>query len=198
MLPDLPAIKKHIDDMLLEFMRNRVQQQLGVFSQSPRHIVHEGEQMEVARADGSGEISGFTTASTEFGVPSADVPTLTIEQRLELLSKAADNMAAQISSGLFQQLDKSLADAGRTMSGDGRPFDVDAVFRGLEFIEWSFKPDGTPNEVSIVIPPALRERAREVFTLLHTDVAVQKRYEALVETKRMQWREREASRKLVG
>jgi hypothetical protein len=46
--------------------------------------------------------------------------------------------------------------------------------------------------------PANVERGKAVFEQIEADSVLRKRYEEIMERKRLEWRDREASRKLVG
>lgn len=198
MLPDLPRVKSKLDDAYMAHFHRKVSECLGVFGEAPRHTVHEGECMEIFRADGTQDTTEFKPAQAEWSIEKKDIPTMTTAARLAKIEQAAEEMARQISKGLFESLDTGLQKAGRTIQGTGRGFDLEEVFRGLDAIEWNFRADGTAEEISIVVPPALRDRAKQALEELKGNPDVQARYKALIDKKRMAWREREAARKLVG
>jgi hypothetical protein len=197
MLPDLPNFKGRMEEAFLDFFRQSVSSKLGVFSEAPKHTVHEGAAMDIERADGSAETTDFQSASAEWIIERSSIPDLTLQERLEKLSRATDQMAADMGKHLFGSLDRSLQAAGRTVDGGGGSFDVESIFRGFESVDWEFKPDGKPSFPTIVIPPELRARASEAVRRMDSEEPLKRRLAELIERKRLDWREREASRKLA-
>jgi hypothetical protein len=61
-----------------------------------------------------------------------------------------------------------------------------------------FNEDGTHVPLTIVSGPEMKPHYDAAFKQLEEDPVVSRRYHDLMETKRLQWRERESSRKLVG
>jgi len=154
--------------------------------------------MRVIRADGSIEDSDLKKASGEMVLALEEIPRLSIEQRLIKLNDMADQMARQISGHLFESLNATLDKANQVVNRKGKPLDAEAVFELLEKIQLDFDKTGRHDQLSIVIPPALESRAKQVFEQIDSDPILRKRHEEIIMQKRLEWRDREATRKLVG
>jgi hypothetical protein len=198
MLPDLPSYKAELKKLLLLYFQHEITQNLGVFQQAGRRTAHEGDRMKVVRADGSVEESGYGHASAELKLKFADIPALTQKDRITLLKNMAKDMADQMTSYMFQSLDKTLEQAGQVFDNKGGPIDAEMILKILDTIQIDFNGDGSHNTLTLVTAPESRELAEIAFKTLETNPELRARYEQIIEKKRMNWRDREASRKLVG
>lgn len=198
MLPDLPGLKRDIQRVLDHYLQKQIEARLGVFNQSSKHTAHEGDRMRIIRSDGSVDDSDFKEASAEFSLKLDEVPRLTINERVAKLDNMAEDIARQVSENLFRSLNDTLNKAGQVIDRHGEPFDADAVFTALENIQLDFDETGLQNQLSIVIPPALMPRAKQVFEQIESDPKLRERHKEIIERKREEWRDREVARKLVG
>lgn len=198
MLPDLPNLKNDIERALLKYFQNQVDARLGVFNEAPKHTAREGNRMRTIRADGSVEDREFKEASAELTWNVEEVPQLTIKERKEKLDNMADEMARQISQNLFGTLNEVLGKAGQVVDRKGKPFDAEGIFEALEKMQLGFDESGKMQKLSIVTSPELEIRAKRVLEQLESDPTLRRRYEEIIERKRIEWLDREASRKLAG
>ena len=154
--------------------------------------------MRVIRADGSIDETELQQASSELLLKMDEIADMSVQQRVQKLDEMAEDMARQMSTHLFGALSAGLNKAGQVVNQHGKPFDVDSVFEVLEKIQLDFDESGKHDEISIVIPPALSSRAREVFQRIASDPQLRVRHEEILLRKKLEWRDREAARKLVG
>lgn len=80
----------------------------------------------------------------------------------------------------------------------GKPLDPDAIFAVFEKMQMDFDEHGIHHAPTIVIPPNLENSMKQVLHQIDRDPILQKRYDEIIMQKRMEWRDREAARKLVG
>ena len=197
MLPDLPGLKRDMQHILDQYLRNQINQRLGVFGEVPKHFMHEGNRMRIRRPNGSAEETKLKEASGEMSLKVGDIPALTLEARIAKLNEVADQMADQIATHSLKTLSEGLDKAGQVIDQKGKPFDAEAIFAVLEKIQIEFDESGK-HDLTILLPPALIPKAQEVLQAFETDKNLQKRHEAIMERKREEWRDRETARKLVG
>ena len=198
MLPDLPALKQDIQNILDRYLQKTIHERLGAFANVPRHTVHEGEEMRVSRADGTVEDFGMKTSSAELAINPADIPNMTVAARIHKMNEIADAMAKQISSNLYGSLNESLEKAGQVVDNNGQPFGIETIFATLEKLHIEFDRHGNPANLQFVISPQLAPRVQEMIELEKTDSSIKDRYDKIMKKKWMEWRDREAARKLVG
>lgn len=198
MLPDLPRMKKDIAELFQIIFKNRLNAYLGVVGEVPRYIIKEGANPVTLRPDDSRDETKLQAASAETNFSIEEIPRLSVEQRITKLDDAAREMASQISSHAFATINEAVDKVGNVVDAKGKPFSPEAVFEVLEKIQLDFDEDGKHKEITVVIPPALSDRARETLIQLHSDPKLSLRYQEIIEKKREEWRAREAARKLVG
>lgn len=198
MLPDQPNLKREIQERLQRLVEHTSQRKLGVFSDIPKHILHEGDSLVVIRADGTNEDCQLSTASAEFEVNVDTTPEAALNERMLLLEKVSTEMARQMTRGLFESLNQSLDAAGQTIDARGRKLSGEVILEILDKIDVNFRPDGTQEELSIAIPPEMKDQLISALAELEENQELKHRHEALINKKREIWRDREASRKLVG
>lgn len=198
MLPDLPKLKADIESIFMRRFRMKVNGLMGIFGETPRQVIHEGNRAIIIREDGSTDEIVTNPASVELTIQCQDVPTLTIEDRLRQLDAMAEDMASHISSNLFKTLNETLEKAGQTVNHKGKPLNPEAVLDALSKTCLEFDQAGVHRDLSIVVGPELLPKAKEVWEQLRSDPVLRKKYEELMIRKWMEWRDKETSRKLVG
>lgn len=199
MLPDLPQLKADIAQVFHTIFRNRVNAYLGVVGEVPRSVIKEGRSPMILRQDDSRDETTLKAASAELNFKVDEIPHLSVEQRIDRLDTAAREMATQINSQAFESINEAVKKVGNVVDAKGRRFSADALFEVLEKIQVDFEDDGVKHkELTVVIPPALTGRVKEVMEHIHQDPKLRERYKKIIDKKRMEWRDREAARKLVG
>jgi hypothetical protein len=164
----------------------------------PKYFIQEGNRIVTLRPDGSVDETNLKQASAEMFLKGEEIPSLDPQARFAKLDDMAKEMAKQMSEHLFAEINQAVERVGNVVDRKGKPLDPEAYFEVLEKIWLEFNEDGTPQTLTLVIPPEMQERARQTLELIQTEPALKKRYEELIIHKRIEWRAREAARKLVG
>ncbi len=197
MLPDLPGLKREIQRIIDRYLVKQVNSRLGFIGESPKQIIHEGDRTRIIRSSGSVEDSELKKASTEMSLNIDDIPHLTPEKRLSMINEAADRMAENMSSVLWGSLRETLDKAGQVVDQQGKPLDAETIFSILEMVQIQFDETGKHSS-SLVLSPELFPKATQIMEQIQSEPTLRKRYEEIMLRKRMEWRDREATRKLVG
>lgn len=198
MLPDLPSLKQDIVRALNIYVQKKIREGLGVLNEAPKRTMHEGDRQRVVREDGSVDESPLHRSGTELTLDHEEIPFLTIEARQQKLDVIAAEMARQMSEHMFGTINRVIDERGQSFDNMGQPLSAESIFQMMEKIETDFDEQGNPAQMSVVIPPALASVSKQIISQFETDPVLQKRYLAIIEKKRMAWRDREATRKLVG
>jgi DNA-binding transcriptional regulator of glucitol operon len=198
MLPDLPKLKRDIRKRLDLYLRRQINARHGVFCEAPKHIIQEGDRMRIAREDGTIDESNLEQASAEMSLRAEEIPHMTIKERMAKLDDVADEIVRQQLKHLFQTVKDVCDKTGQSVDARGKTLDADVVLAIIEKMQLDFDDMGHHKEISVVVPPALTEQMKKVLEQIESDPVLRKRYEDIVMRKRIEWRDREASRKLVG
>jgi len=198
MLPDLPSLKSKLREAYVGYVSRRAHSQIGIFNEVPKQIVHEGESMRVLRPDGTSDDTPMMRAQAELQIREEEAQTLTHEQRMKILNDLADQMARDMSTKLFSSLSESLDKAGQSVDNRGKPLDAEAILKMFEKMQFDFDEQGRPIMPTLSVGPDVYGAAQAAFEQLTNDPVWRSRLANLMAQKRADWRDREASRKLVG
>lgn len=199
MLPDIPKLKADIDHRFQLWFKNRMNNYLGVVGEAPRCIIKEGRNSVILRPDSSRDETKLKVASAETIFKREEFPNLSVEQRITRLDILAQEMARQISSHAFATIKEAADSVGNVVHTKGKTFSPDAVFELLEKMQIDFEEGGVEHkEIAMICPPAQADLVIETIKQILNDTELSKRYKEIIDKKRMEWRAREASRKLVG
>ncbi len=198
MLPDIPPLKREIARKLQIAFKQRVNAYMGAINEAPRYFIKEGRRVVTVRPDGHLDETLLKEASAETTIRFDEVPHLSFQDRLTKLDEAARDMARQISEHAFGQINEAVERVGNVVDGGGKPLSPELYLEVIEKIHLDFDANGHPSQLTLVIPPGMEQRAKEVAEMLDHDPEYRRRYRELIDKKRMQWRDREAARKLVG
>lgn len=198
MLPDLPSLKKELEKAFQSAFRKRVNAYMGVLNECRRNYIKEGNRVITIRPDGTRDETELKEASTETIIRLEEVPSLSIKDRVLRLDEAASEMARKISEHAFRTIFESVEKVGNVIDGSGKVISPEAILAVYEKIHLEFDEYGNPNELTMVVAPGMERRAREALEALHRDPELKERFDTIIEKKRMEWRDREVARRLVG
>lgn len=188
MLPDFLKVKARLETMLEYEMELARLAHMGVFADVPTSIVVEGNNTVIIREDGSVEKVELKEARVEQEIKFAEVEEMTHEMVLHTIDEVAKEMAEQIERSIYEELNRITDETGNVISDDGKPFSIEMLFEMLEKMDLDFDEAGNPSGTRFVPPPKLPA----------ADPETARRYQALMDQKREEWRVRENNRKLVG
>jgi hypothetical protein len=197
MLPDYTKAKSEIRKLIERNFKRRVDAYLGPYA-FKEYRIFEGRNYSTKTDDGKTltgnlkEFSGTYTIRAE-DIKSGD-PT-NIFQELDTLAK---DMAEQQIKMFLGELGRVCHDTGQEFDFEGRKFSTEMFFAAMEGIQIDFDEKGNMNKLMLILGPSLYQRAQEILQEIDTNHDLKKQYNDLVEKKRLDWRDREASRKLVG
>jgi hypothetical protein len=198
MLPDFPSMKEKTIKLLtsrMQMMQNKMGSPiLGV----RKRIVHEGKKIILIREDGS--VSELEMKKIAVGVKLKleDVERMTQEDILKMFDKMASEAAFQQSKIAYDEIEKITGEIGNIIDVKGRALSVNDIMQMFEKIWIDFDKDGKPIMPTIVAGKKAYRSLSEVLPQLETDHNVKERFSQIMQSKKRNWRAREANRKLVG
>ncbi|OIR16017.1 hypothetical protein GALL_35210 [mine drainage metagenome] len=198
MLPDLPELKNDLNSLLMDYVKAQVKLRMPGLNEVPQHIIHEGMRMRILRADGSVDDSQLKLASSEILIGADEVPVMGPKERTSKLDSLAEDMARQISQHAFASLNETLDQAGQVVNQGRRPLDADGILAMFDKMQIDFDEHGSPKNISVIVGPNTFASAKKEFERLSSEPELRARHEELMQKKWMEWRDREATRKLVG
>lgn len=158
------------------------------------------EGSEFSYEDYSGNIrtSSPQEVKAAFTIPTNLPPLKTIQQVFEALEVAAQDMARQSETMLFQKLDESTRESGNVLDAGGRPFEPAMLLEALEKMWIDFDENGKPEMPTIVLHPDLFSSIKDRLPEWESDLEFIAKRREIMGRKKEEWRDRESHRKLVG
>lgn len=197
-LPDYPLVKSLISDAYQQRVEAARQRGLGFLSQVSRKYLHEGGQCFLRRADGSEGVTAIQRISATSNLPNNfdDIPTLAESDILKLLDNLGESMAFEQAKVMLQTMDQAIKEVGNV--GTPGLTTVEQIFEAFEKQQMDFGDDGEPKYSTFMVPSeSVGDRIKEALKQIEEDTTLSRRMKLLLEKKREEWRDREASRNLV-
>ena len=196
MLPDFPHLKTKLSKFLDARMKS-VHNRATPFSRASAVCIQEGNCMKMVRADGSEETIEMKHHHAEIRISDEELETLSIENIQRKFDDAAREMADQMTQTCFESINKAVSEVGNAVRYTGMPT-IEDVFRMYETIELDFDDFGRPELPTLMCSKNMMEHLQALHSQIESDPETRKRFADLMISKKEEWRDREASRRLVG
>jgi hypothetical protein len=197
MLPDFPEVKTELDRKARVLMRLRTALSNPVLRQIRTTIQHEGDRHTYGTVDGQVRDMEYHQIESAMEFSMSEMPDLTVEQILARLEGAAQDMTRQMAQSMFRQISAATDEASTSISAGGQPLTFDLYLESIERMEVEFDEDTGQPTFQIVVHPSMAQRLQELAAEWQANAEYHARYEALMQRKYEEWREREAHRTLV-
>lgn len=171
---------------------------MGPLAVVPESMIFEGNKTVVVREDGSVDEESLESIAVKLEVKFDEVEQMNHEIVLDKINRTTEKMAGKLKKLAFEQIGKAAEEIGNVVSADGKPFSIDLLFEMLEKIHIDFDEAGNPSHLMCPVNPKLFPSIAKIISQAKADPANDRRYEAIIERKREEWRVRESNRKLVG
>ena len=198
MFPDFLKTKEKLEKMLDQKMKKARLSHMGPFADVPKSMIFEGDKHTIVREDNSIDEGSLENTTVKLEVKLDEVEKMNHEMVLDKINQTGEEMAEKTTKLAFEQIKKSVEEAGNVASTGGKPLSVNSLFDVLEKIDIDFDEAGNPNELSIVVHPERLSSISRVISQAEANPENDRRYKAIMERKREEWRARESNRKLVG
>ena len=198
MLPDFLKTKDKLQKMLHYAFTYAHSSHLGPVANVPISITFEGNKTIIIREDGSTEEMKPKAATAELQVNLSEFEKMNHEAVLNKINGVAEELAGQQATSFYEEIGKIAEEVGNVVDADGKPFSMDLFFEGLEKIDIDFDEAGDPSGLMCPVSPELFPSIAKIVEQAKDDPEMNKRYDAIMERKREEWRARESNRKLVG
>lgn len=193
----IPQLEEELENMVSKFVENAARAYAPVIGEVSRHRLFEGHQSAIVRPSGETDGTEFREFSAESEIPRDTILYSDLDEIFECFIPVAAAMANDQERMFFEIMHRASQKTGNVVDGGGQPLSHEKILEVLETIQIDFDKDGNPRMPTMVISPAMAPRIKEL-----ADAPSVKEFEAkqqkIIEKKRMEWREREANRTLVG
>lgn len=196
MLPDFVELKRRRARVFHEMVDEGTDAGAPLLAQLPKFQQHEG--VRIVTRDVHGNVSEMNykeKLSSKLSIKTDELAELSNAEMAKRLETVAEELSRKSMRKFFQSVNTMCEEAGTVTSGTGKPLDWRLFLETLEKIDIEFAEDGSPIFPTIVShPDTFSPKALEQW---EQDPEYRASADALIESKRMEWRDREADRKLV-
>lgn len=176
-------------------VRGGMHNSLGVLNQIRYTITREGSANRLVREDGTVDNIESRKLAVEIKIPVKEAETWTAAQSARKLEEISNEMARQKASLVFEKIHEVTEQVGNVIDAQGN-YSEEHYFAMLRQIRIEFTSDGVPRMPQVV--GGIAEKVFLVQSRILGDPKLREQLASILEQKREEWREREASRTLVG
>ena len=196
MLPDFTEAKKKLSAHFMKFVDSRQKEYLGPLAVGVSQMFEGGQTIATVMDDGKKYDSEMETLKGEITISFDEIKSGNTNVVFQKLNEMACQMAQAQREMFYGKMSEVTEAVGNSVSG--RPFTAEVFLEALEKIQIEFKDSGEMQELSLIFGPAMIDQATDVLEQLNSNPKYKRMHEELIERKRREFRDREASRKLVG
>lgn len=193
----IPELEEELENLVSKFVENATRARAPAMGSISRHRIFEGKQSVIIRPDGEENETKFHAFSADSEIPSKTLLYSSLNEILECFIPVAEAMAKDHEKMFFETMDEVTKKTGNIVHGGGQPLSHEKILEVLEVIQIDFDSDGSPIMPTMIISPAMEPRLKELMN----DPSAKEfeaKQNAIIERKRLEWRDREANRTLVG
>ena len=199
MLPDFVRVK---DKRRRRFIQ-RVNRETKGLTPLLNHVrtvrQHEGRRLEYETVDGVQDVVNYENRiSSALQIHRDDFANMDESRFLSKAKEMAKELAPQAMRHFFGMMDRWTAQAGTVTDAGGRPFDPMMWIESLEKVDIDFDECGQPQLPALVANPKDQPVFERKLAEAEKSPEFQRRWNELMQIKLMEYRDREADRKLVG
>ncbi len=198
MLPDYPKIKEELNIMIDFNLKQAILFHLGPLANIRETFYFEGSKTVINHDDGSVSDIEPKELSVMLKCDMNEIETMTHDKVLEKINDIAKEMAEKQAKFFYERIGEFAEEAGNVVSAEGETISIDHFLEVLEKVFRDFDNTGKPDEIVVSASPKLFQSLAKIIEEAKSDPEIQKRFDAIMEQKREEWRVRESNRKLVG
>ncbi|WP_306142619.1 hypothetical protein [Roseibium sp. MMSF_3412] len=193
----IPQLENEIEELVSRFVEHETKVRSPGIGEVPRHRVFEGDQSAIIRPDGENDDTDFREFSATSRIPSNKILYSTFDEILKYFVPVAEALASHQATMFFEVIDQTTKKTGNIIDWKGNPLSFETILEALEKVQIDFDEDGKPSMPTMVISPSMRPKIEELMSDPKRPEFERKQKE-IIEKKRLEWRDREANRTLVG
>lgn len=193
MLPDFPAIKAERARRLLRQARANSLQKHGVLPQLASIHQPEGDAVHLTDVHGDTAMTSYEQSRSGFDVHADELPKLDDAAWLLKLEAMTDTFADGQMKLLIKRLEEVTASTGNIVSADGQPLSERHVLQMFDKMVLDFDGDDIAPGYAFLTSPEMGKRLAE----MQVSDDFKQEHAQILDRQRIDWRLREADRKLV-
>lgn len=196
MLPRIASLDQEFAEAIQNYVRGRARG-TQLLREIKAHMIHEGRDSAIRRSTDDLEHTQIRESSAETMMSFKEIDDVDLGYILMKANEVAVQFEEQMSRHLFQTMDEVTQKTGLRTDAAGKPLTSDLLIEMISKMHMDFEKSQT-GDVSIVAPPEMRSTFERLEREMEENPAAKKKWNAMIEEKRNEFREREINRNLVG
>lgn len=197
MLPDYPAFKKNCSEIVRRAMEESRNESLLIFGPDLEVAHFEGSRFEFISEQSKGGPDRYQRVQSEFAYSVEELERLTFDDLIDRMIRVGREIGNQQANVGIQAMQEALEGTENEIVHSNSDF-VTQILQAFEVIRIDFDKDGKPLMPQIMAPPNLVSHLEDAVEKISQSNELESRLRCILERKKEEWRDRQASRKLVG
>jgi len=193
----IPELEEELETLVTKFIEHAARVRAPAMGGVSRHRVFEGRESVIIRPTGDEDDTQFREFSAASEIPSATILYSGLEEIFECFVPVAEAMAEDQEKMFFEIMHQVTEKTGNVVDAGGQPISYEVILEVLDALQIDFDPDGNPRMPTMLIHPSMEPRVKDLLTDPKR-ADFDRKMKKIIEKKRLEWREREANRTLVG
>jgi hypothetical protein len=196
MLPKFDRLDRQFAEAFQSYIRDRSRSD-SLLSQIKAHIIHEGRNTSIRRSATDEELTDMREASVETKISFEEIETIDVAQVLAKATEIAEQFQKKMSEHLFQTIDAVTEKTGLQDDARGMPLTNERLINLFSRMEMNFE-HSDEGDLTIVTSPQMTSTFERLKREIDENPDIKKKWDAMKEAKRSEFREREINRDLAG
>lgn len=191
--------------ILSDYVRRRKNSLSPFLSNINRRILFEGNRIVLKRESGTEELIEMEQIESTIKFEQEKIEEISLEEYIKILfekiNKMTEKFIATEIAKLIEKLEKAVEKSGNVVSMDSENHSLpEIILKVIKKIEIEFDENKKPILPSILLNPITAQKLKleEQLKKFEEDPNLKRKWEEIIFQKWEEWREREASRRLVG
>jgi hypothetical protein len=196
MLPRIAKLDHQFADAIEHYVQTRSRGN-SVLREIRAHVIHEGKDTAIRRSPTELEPTKLIKASVETRMTSQEIEDIDLAYILSKANEISAEFERQLSTHLFQTLEQVTDQTGLKMDARGGRLTNDMLIELFSTMQINFERSQS-GDLTLVTAPGMAVTFQRLEHEINENSEIRARWNAMMEQKRNEFREREINRNLVG
>lgn len=197
MLPNFEKLNTAFAKAVSRAVRHMARQD-GVLREIKTHALHEGRNSSIRRPDDSVEQTEVLSAEASVSMSFDEMENVSLELILDRLTSMAKQFQKQQVQHFFDTLNEVTTRTGQVHNAQGKPLTNEDIFAMFEKMQLDFERNPDVGDASVIASPNMIPVFKRLDEEMERSPDLQRRWKAILEKKKSEYREREINRNLDG
>ncbi len=197
MLPDYPSVKQKINSLLRRYLKEEVFRHSPILKEIRQTVQHEGREGTFGDVDGRERPIEYKKVATGYSLTRDEMRRPDFQLILSKFAAMAETFAEGQSRMLFDTVSEAAESVGNVVDAKGK-LTKEAFLELMRKMQLDFNPKtGEPQRPTMVLHPDTLAKIKDDLKSWEKDPEFVAALSAVEQQKRLDWRDRESSRRLA-